>query len=644
VRLKSAARGSELQHVEPPATGEIDVRPQLHNRILVTSLAGCAVLLAACADRSWHAVRERDTVSGYSKFLRSDPDSPHAEEARMRIEFLRVRAEHSVKTFEEFQRQYPDSPWLDELREEVEPLYFEQARLANTPDAYREFLAAFPDGALSRRALGNLVYIQEVRPYLSRERLDRFVQEYPDSDFVSEAQQSQQLIALRESTQIRKMGVQVEVAPNISQPQRVRKGFAAMVARKYAEMGIVVEPLASTSSPTPDMDAWARLDYEESQASGVFGTTTLVSRCRVRLYHRSAPSEPVWDQSFEAPAEHVLQGAAGRDKTVFNSSRHAFWSHFFVPVATWATSETRVGRFNYLEDVAAVDIVGERAALLFTRGGFDLLDVSRAGEPQVLERYRRDHDLSRWAGIRLAGESVVLLYGPDGAEVVERTSVKPKVIGRWELPEIGAVRSAQVFENTVLLASTRGIYAVRLEQRPLKAHRLLEGEFVGLEIRPPHIYLIAPDRIEVTAPKHLLRHLSGVRVSFEKGFGATRSRLIGSRLYVFGKQQVVRFALDVPSRPSVEARLDHSSLGEVKDVASDDQLLYVLGERGLQVAGPAGEWVADAIQLAATRQLTRKDHYLFAVGERTLEVLDIGPYMVQPPAAPAAPADDSTAP
>jgi hypothetical protein len=586
-------------------------------------------------------VRARDTVPGYTRFLRSNADSPHAAEARERIEFLRVRTQKSISAFEEFERQYPQSPWLGELRAELEPLYFERARQANTPQAYRDFLAAFPDGALAPQALGNLVYIQEVRPYLATASLDQFVRDHPDSDFAGEAQQAQQLIALRGSTRFRRMGVQVEVAPNISQPQRVRKGFAAMVARKYGEVGIQVDPLATTESPSAEMDGWVRIDYEESQASGVFGSTTLVSRCRVRVYHRSTPDEPVWDQTFEAPAEHVLQGPSGRDKTIFSSSRYAFWSHFFVPVATWATSEARVGRSNYLEEVAALDIAGERAALLFSRGGFDLLDVSRAGDPQVIERYRREHDLSRWSGIRVVGDRLVLMYGADGAEVVERDSVKPRVIGRWELPEIGAVRSAQIYQGTALLASSRGVYAIRLEQRPLKPHRLLEGEFVGLEVSQPFIYLIAPDRIEVTAPKHLLRHITGSRVNLDKGFGATRARLVGNRMYVFGKDQVLRFSLEVPARPAVEARLEREALGRVRDVASTSNLLYLLGDRGLQVAGPNGEWVGDAIQVSAAHQMIRKDHYLFVVGERKLEVLDIGPYLVEAPAAPAAPADEA---
>ncbi len=621
------------------------------NPVVVVRNLGLAALVAlvssACADSSWQATRARDDVPAYHKYLRKNPDSPNSEVARQRIAFLRVQTHKSLTGYEAFVSKYPQSPWLEELRLEMEPLYFQEARESNTPEAYRAFLSSYPDGTLAERARGNLQWVEAVRRAPTPSLLDAFVREHPESDFAGEAQASLRLVELRRGSQIQSMGVRVEVAPNVAQPQRVARGFAAMVARRYQDLGINVRQIPRGGTPTPDMDAWIRVDYEETQASGVFGGATLISRCRMRIYHtEKGEEEPVWDETFEASAEHVLGTARGRDRTVFGNARYPFWKDFFVPVATWATSEVRSREIEYFDDVAAIDVRGDRAAVLFSRGGYDILDISTPDQPATIDRYRRDADLSRWTGISLATEELVILYGPDGAEVVERSVTKPKVVGRWELPEIGAIRTIDVYGKTALLAGSRGVYALRLEQRPLKPHRMLEGDYVGVEVAEPYIYLIGPNRVEVTSPKHLLRHLTGSRVGLGKNFGATRARRIGRSLYVFGKNETVEVSLERPGRPRVVGKLDPEKLGSVVDVTGVDGWLYVMGDRGLQVATPDGNWVADAIQVDARRELSRRGHWLFLVGDRRLEVLNIGPYVMDAPAAPAppaAPAEDGSA-
>jgi hypothetical protein len=628
------------------AKPEVKVGSKLGALARGIGLAALASSLA-CADAAWLSVRERDSERDYNQYLRSNPDSPHAEEARQRLDYLRVRSTKKTAAFEAFAAKYPQSPWLEDLRTDMEPVYFSAARSANTPEAYRAFMASYPAGTLTARAAGNLVYVEQIRGSDSPEQMQAFLQRHPESDFAIEARQSLDLLELRRTTRIRRMGVRVEVAPNVAQPQRVERGFAAMVARRYAELGIPVEFIPRAGGPTPEMDAWMRVDYEESQATGVLGGATQVSRCRMRVYHSSV-EEPIWDRTFEAPAEHVLDDSRGRDKTIFGNSRYAFWEKFFIPVSTWKTAATHVHRVDYLEDVASIDVRGDRAAVMFTRGGFDLIDVSTPAHPVTLERYRREQDLSRWSGVKIVSDQMVLLYGPDGAEFVDHSGIKPKVVGRWELPEIGVVRAAGVYEQTALFAGNRGVYAVRLTQRPLKPHRLLEGDYVGLEVgeiqgeEEAAIYLVAPSRVEVTVPQHLLRHMIRSRVALGTNFGAARARRVGNSLYVFGKNETLELGLEQPLRPQPRARIDGSVLGAVNDLTGLAGKLYALGERGLQVAGAKGDVVNDAIQVGADVAMTRKDHYVFLVGQRALEVVDIGPFAMEAAesSAPAAPADD----
>jgi hypothetical protein len=614
------------------------VRTTTSGIVRVLGALALAAWALGCADATWEGAKRANTVAGYSRFLRDNPDSAHAREAEEHIAALRVLAHQTIEAHEKFVETYPQSPLLPELRVAMEPLYFARARTANTAEAYRTFLAQYPDGELARRAHGDLAYVEMLETHPSVATMREFMRQYPESDFATDAQRSLDLVAYRRETTIHHLGIRVEVSPNTAQPQRVRRGFVAVVAREYRRHGVDVTFIPTGAEPTPDMDGWLRLDYEESPAPGTFGGATVLARCRVRLYHKASPKDAVWDRTFDAPAEHILKGTYQRDKTVFGNSRYPFWSQFFVPIALWASTESRVQRLDYLEDVRAIDMRGDRVAVLFSRGGFDLVDVSSPLDPQVVDRFRREDDLSNWNGIRIVDDKHILIYGPDGAELIERTAEKPVSKGRWEVAEVGSVQSADIWGDTALLAGSKGVFAVRLTSERLASHRLLEGQFVALEVRKPFIYLARPNRAEVTTPKHLLRHLTGGAVAFPENFVAKGARIAGKSFVVFGKDAAMEVSLANPARPEAIGPLTAEKVGHVVDMVADSDHAYMLGDRGLQVASNDGKAVSDSIQVSGDHGMALAGRYVFVAGARSLEVVDIGPYQVNDVAALDAPA------
>jgi hypothetical protein len=606
-----------------------------------------------CADATWEGAQSANTVASYSRFLRDNPTSEHAKDAEEHIAALRVLAHQTIEAHEKFLETYPQSALIPDLHRAMEPLYFQRARSANTPESYQTFLSEYPDGELARRANGDLAYVKMLETHPSIATMREFMRQYPESDFATDAQRSLDLVAFKRETAITHLGIRIEVSPNTAQPQRVRRGFVAIAAKEYREHGVDVTFIPTGAEPTPDMDGWLRLDYEESTASGTFGGATVLARCRVRLYHKSSPKDPIWDRTFEAPAEHIVKGNYSRDKTVFGNSRYPFWNQFFVPIALWASTEARVQRLDYLEDVRAMDMRNDRVALLFSRGGFDLVDVSSPLDPQVVDRFRREDDLSNWTGIRIVDDKHVLIYGPDGAELIERTAEKPVSRGRWEVAEIGAIQAADIWGDTALLAGSKGVYAVRLSSERLASHRLLEGSFVALEVHKPFIYLARPNRAEVTTPRHLLRHLTGSPVTFPDNFVAKGGRISGKSFFVFGKDAAIEISLANPSHPQSLGPLTADKVGHVSDFVSDSDHSYMLGDRGLQIADVQARTVAETIQVHGDKVMAMSGRYVFVAGQRTLEVVDVGPYQVKdlaaldaaspnpPPAAPApaAPAD-----
>ena len=101
---------------------------------------------------------------------------------------------------------------------------------------------------------------------------------------------------------------------------------------------------------------------------------------------------------------------------------------------------------------------------------------------------------------------------------------------------------------------------------------------------------------------------------------------------MFGKETVVEVSVAVPARPKVVAKLEPEKFGNLNDMAASGQNLYLLGSHGLQISGPSGSWISDAIQVEADAGLVRKGRFAFLVGKRSLEVIDLGPYYAGIPA------------
>lgn len=605
----------------------------LRNLGIACGLSGLAVMAVACAESSWEAARKIDTVAGYNQFLRDHPESPRLADAKERMDYLRVTTYKTIEVFEEFERRYPQSDLLADLRNQVEPLYFAKAREENTPAGYDAFLKAYPTGEFAERARGNSFYVSQVRTNPTPRALRDFIERHPNSDFANESKRTLEVMSARQETAIKRLGVRVEVAPNVAQAQRVRQGFASMVAREYRSRGIELKLLEPGEEPGPDVDAWMHIEYREAPASGVFGGNTLLSHCRVRLFPTGS-SEPVWDREFESPADHLLKGAYGRDKTLFANAKFRFWDDFFVPVSSWSVTQTRVKTLDYFEDVRAIDVRGDRAALLLERGGIDFLDVSSPGSVEVVDRYRREADLTDWAGVRLLSDDLALSYGSDGAELIRRTDVSAQRLARFEAADVGAIRGGVLYDGeTLLFGGTRGAFAVRMSRSPLEAQRLLDGEVVGIEAVPPYVFVVRPNRVEVTSPRQLLQHITVRGTAFPRDFKAKRAKLLGSSLFVFGENELIEVSIADARNPRVSERLSHTNFGPIADMSGDPGNLYVLGARGLQITGPGGRPVNDYIQVQANQALGMKDRFALLVGNHKLEVLDLAPYQSLPAAS-----------
>jgi hypothetical protein len=583
---------------------------------------------------SWSAARKDDSIAGYHRYLRDHPGSRHAPEAKERLDYLRIRAHPSVGAFAAFEQRFPNSSLLPDLRVHVEPQFFEQAREENNPEAYHRFLELYPDGSFAPRAEGNAVYLERVQPDPTPARLSEFTNAYPESDFASLARRGLELAELRDRGAIHQLAVRVRVGRTVALGERVRRGFGGVVRAAYAEHGVNAFLLGESDPVPAHAEGWMQIDYDEVPAEGTFGARTILSRCRVRLFHRDV-TEPVWDRTFEAAADHLDRRIQREDPTVFGNRAYRFWGEFFVPVSTWPTSQARIYRHEFSDPVRTVDVLGDRAVVLLQDGSLEYLDLSNPLELPVLRRYRHQRDLTQWEGVVLLPEHRAVVYGFDGAELVDLSNVNSRRLARWERLDVGKVKGGALSGETVLLAGDQGLYAVRAMKNPPSVHRLTDEPLLAVTVRDLHVIMVS-DRGVTTAGVHDLvkwavagsgasaPKLSSVR--FPSEFGAKRAEPAEDSVFVFGKTGVIEVSAQDPKHLSLVSHLRRDKDDLIRDVAPLSGRLFVLGERGLEVSDRMGGSVSDLIQVEADQRVVTSDRFLVLTGGPLLEIIDTGPY------------------
>ncbi|MBT8440960.1 MAG: SPOR domain-containing protein [Gammaproteobacteria bacterium] len=127
----------------------------MNKRVAFLSLLA---LLSGCADpeKDWELASRDDSPETYLEFLAKYPDTPQADEARQRIQELKViraweRAEYkdSEETYFDLIKKYPDSDFAASAQARIDEIerdrQWEFAQEAGTTEALSAFVATYPD-------------------------------------------------------------------------------------------------------------------------------------------------------------------------------------------------------------------------------------------------------------------------------------------------------------------------------------------------------------------------------------------------------------------------------------------------------------------------------------------------------------------
>ncbi len=592
-------------------------------------LAG--VLAFGCAS-DWARVRAEDSAVAYRRFLADSPRSSHAAEARERLAYLLLTQRPNRSGYEQFRSDFPDSAFLPELDVRFEERDFETARAIGTVSAYERFLAEHADGALAARVEGNLAYLRSHGFGGDPAALAAFAETHPASDFADEALRTVAGLQTHRSAPLRRVGLQISILPELPDSRRLAAVFAERAEQSFRGSGIQLVPAGA--GRTPEADAWLHIEHEEASVGtdlrdGRVTAAGIRARTRVTLASVSDQA-PIWSEEFEFRAS-ALEKRAG-SSVLFSPRAPAFWSRFFVPVATWPTQAALRPAFGLRPGVAAVSADLGRAVALFGDGSFREVDLADPARPGVLWEYARPPDLSAFSGVRRLDGRVVL-FGEDGIEVVAPTAEGPAVVRRIGRAQAGAVRGVEVVGDHWIVAGSRGLLRVPIDGgEPESLHR---NAIRGLARTGSDLWAIDDDHLYRVPIEGAHPGPATPVMRLERGMRPIGVRAGADTALVWDDRSILVLDLSTPTRPRLRMRLRTRDVGPIADAAVVEGHAFLVGARGLQVLDLERGRVIDSVDVEGRLALDASGRHLVVVGPDRLQVVDVTAWTL--PRHPAAP-------
>lgn len=592
-----------------------------------------AANLLACAGRAFQRARSEDTAAAYADFLREHPGSRHAQEARERSALVRVRANPTPEAYREFLARHPESPLLSELRAIVEDAFLLRARAAGSVGAYSRFLEEFGDGSHAARARGNAAYLEASGFGGEPRALAAFASEYPASDFAAEARRSADSLELRDGTAIRRVGLEIGIAPGTPGAERLGRVFAERAHAAYRAAGVELVPVAADAASPPvrlrilhrEQEVRTSLDGSQVTSPGIQATTQIA-------LIRAGEERPLWSEEFRF---HTFAGARREDTSIlFGPGTQPYWEGFFVPAPRWdANAALRTPR-SFAKPPVAVDATPTHAYVLFGDGDFQVFELGNPEEPLLVAEHRRSRDLTQWRDLRVFGNRVVT-FGDDGIELVELGAEGPQRVAVWERGSVGSIIAVEPADGGFVAAGKRGL--LLLPGTGGAPERLIDREVLGLASVGGRLVFSDGTSLYVSTPALLRERRVEAELRLGTGFGPERVRVRGETAVVLGRRGLVRVALQPPSAPRLLSRIETTEVGAIRDATLVRGRLFLLGERGLQVADPRGEAVVDTAPVAVETRLDASGRHLVVIGGKAMQVVDTTPFVLsRSGASPAA--------
>lgn len=615
----------------------LSIRPALC-RFVGVALGGAMLLsLGGCAGKAWQQALEEDTPAAYYRFMREHGDSQYAAAARERLDFHKLYREPTLSGYASFQRRYPNSELLVRLHPALETPAFEAARAAGTAGAYRDFVERFPGGELAARAEGNAVFVASEGFGGDADRLAAFAREYPESDFAAEAGRTTEAVAARRAASFDAVGLVLDVDASTPERARVRTALIDRMAKLTERAGVQlrVAPEGVAPERVRHFPA-ARLEVRHVEAAvgrateagelarpAMLGTTEVVLRAQ-------SGEPPIATRRFELRVEDksYVPGAS----VLFGANASRYWSDFFVPVASWRNDTTVRPPIALERPVIDVDGFGDRVAVLYEDGDFELLGLADPTRPIRLARYARHEDYKKWSGIRSVDGRIVI-YGEEGLEFVRFTAAGPVAEQTWNRGDIGRVLSIAPVGDQMVIAGVRGLQVLDLATGEMR--HVMRRVVKSVDALGETLVFVDGESVYLSTLALLAENRVIAQLELGKTFGPDNVRVLDRAAVVTGPGGALVVDLKDPRKPKAVAKLASREVGEVFDASRVRGRTFLVGERGLQLLTRRLDRVEETIDVGVRDRVSVMGRHLVTSSASGIQVVDSTPWAEAPPPAAA---------
>jgi hypothetical protein len=627
-------------HPHPAALGKVVMTPRIRS---IAPLGLRAVLVLAllaatgCVGGAWKQALEENTPAAYYRFMREHGDSKYADQARERLDFLKLQRHPTMAGFEQFKKQYPDSALTEQLRPSLEMPAFEVAQAAGTASAYRAFLEVFANGPLARRAEGDAVYLEAQGYGGNAAQLGAFAARYPESDFSAEAERTLEAVEARRSDPIDRIGLVLSIAEDTPEAVRVRQAIADRIKELTERVGVRLVELPRGVAPGA-VQGFPRVRLEvthvEREVGRNVGAGELV-RPAVQgvtqvVLRDGEGGDVIANRRFEIRVEDKAHVPG--TSVLFSAVAPKYWEEFFVPVARWRNDRSIRPAIEMGRPVVDIDAVGERVAVLFEDGDFELIGLADPTKPLRLSSYQRGEDFKKWSGIRLIGDRVAI-FGEEGLELVRFTNAGLVAEKTWRRGEIGRVLSITALNGQLVLVGAKGMQI--LDPTTGQIRQVMRRVIESVATAGDNLIFTDGESIYLSSVELLDQNRVIAQMKLGKTFGPNRVRVLDHAAIVTGPGGALVIDVRNPAAPKAVAKLSARSIGEVVDATRVRGRTFLVGERGLQVLNPELTRVEETIDVGDRMRVSVMGRHLVTADEHGLQVVDATPWAEA--AVPASP-------
>jgi hypothetical protein len=159
---------------------------------------------------------------------------------------------------------------------------------------------------------------------------------------------------------------------------------------------------------------------------------------------------------------------------------------------------------------------------------------------------------------------------------------------------------------------------------------IVERDIRGAAMRGDRVLFTDGDSLFVSSLPWLLQQKAEGELRLGKGFGARGIRVSGGDAVVLGERAVLLVDVSNPRKPRLRSQISTVAVGETYDALAVRGRLFLLGERGLQVADAWGRRVDDSVDVSARTCLGAAGRHLVMIGDAGLQVVDTTPVVAAP--------------